>query len=147
MIRPYEETDLEACAAVYCSAFSAPPWNENWTDEIAQRRVYELMCTPMSYGYVIAENEQILGFAAGRLMTYLYGREYVIDEFCVAYDTQGRGVGSRLMQHILKDMQERGCVGAVLNTTKGYPSERFYLKNGFRQNPDMITMFKELHRA
>ncbi|MCR5307029.1 MAG: GNAT family N-acetyltransferase [Oscillospiraceae bacterium] len=144
MIRPYEEKDLPACAAVYCSAFSAPPWNERWTAELAQTRVRELMCTPVSYGYVCEENGQILGFAAGRLMTYLCGREYVIDEFCVSYEAQGRGIGSALMQHITAEMKSRCCAGIVLNTTKGYPSEAFYLKNGFQQRADMITMFLHL---
>ncbi|MBQ5334505.1 MAG: GNAT family N-acetyltransferase [Oscillospiraceae bacterium] len=144
MIRPYHEKDLQACAAVYCSAFSAPPWHEQWTAELAQTRVRELMCTPMSYGYVCEENGQILGFAAGRLMTYLYGREYVIDEFCVSYETQGRGIGSILMQHIIAEMKSRFCAAVVLNTTRGYPSEAFYLKNGFVQAEDMITLYLHL---
>lgn len=141
MVRRYTDTDMQACAEVYCSAFSAPPWNENWTAEIAQTRVTELMNTPMSHGFVYEEDGKLLGFAAGRIMTYLYGKEFVIDEFCVSYETQGRGIGRTMMQHIQAEMKERGCVSLVLNTTKGYPSERFYLKNGFQHSDSMITMF------
>ena len=144
MIRPYEETDLQACAQVYCSAFSAPPWHENWTEAVAQKRVSELMCTPMSRGFVCEENSRITAFAAGRMMTYLHGTEYVLDEFCVAYDVQGQGIGRKLMQQIRTVMRENGCRSIVLNTTKGYPSERFYERNGFVHSPDMITMYQML---
>lgn len=36
-----------------------------------------------------------------------------------------------MMQQIAAEMRAAGCVSIVLNTTKGYPSERFYKKQGF----------------
>ena len=144
MIRPYEEKDLQSCAAVFCNAFSAPPWNEQWTAELAQTRVRELMCTPVSYGCVCEENGRILGFLAGRLMTYLYGREYVIDEFCVSPDLQRSGIGTALLQHVRNELTAEGFVGMFLNTRRGYPSEAFYLKNGFVHADDMIALYLHL---
>lgn len=145
MVRKYEPRDLGCCAAVFCSAFSAAPWNENWTLQLAETRISELTGTQLSAGFVYEEAGQILGFAAGRVVTYLYGKEYVIDEFCVSAEMQGKGIGSRLLAHIADAMREQGIVSICLQTTKGYPSEQFYLKNGFVQAEQMITMYRSLH--
>ena len=45
MIRKYEPRDLQSCAAVFCSAFSEEPWNENWTQSLAETRISELTGT------------------------------------------------------------------------------------------------------
>ncbi len=145
MVRRYEPRDLQGSAAVFCSAFAAEPWKENWTQQLAETRISELTGTPISAGFVYEEQGSILAVAAGRVCTYLYGKEYVIDEFCVSAEMQGKGIGSRLMQQIEQEMRAAGCVGIVLQTTHGYPSERFYLKNGFQRNPDMITMYRLLN--
>ena len=71
----------------------------------------------------------------------------VIDEFCVSPKAQGRGIGSEMLRHIMNEMRAKGFVSVVLQTTKGFPSERFYLKNGFVQSPDMITMYHMLNGA
>lgn len=146
MTRHYCTGDLQACAAVFCSAFGAAPWNEKWTQTLAETRIAELTGTSLSVGFVYEENGTILGFAAGRRVTYLFGAECVIDEFCVSADAQGRGVGSKMMQYIADEMRMAGCVSIVLNTTKGYPSERFYRKQGFVQSDDMITMYRKLDK-
>ena len=144
MIRRYEPRDLAECAAVFCSAFSAAPWNESWTQQLAETRISELTGTPFSVGFVCEENGRILALAAGRVCTYLHGKEYVIDEFCVSAEAQGKGVGSEVMTQIEAEMKSAGCVSIVLQTTKGYPSEQFYLKNGFLHSPDMITLYRPL---
>ena len=102
------------------------------------------MNTPLSVGFVCEDAGQILGFAAGRTLTYLYGREYVIDEFCVSAEMQGRGIGSRLLNSIADEMRQQGIASINLQTTKGYPSEQFYLKNGFQHSAGMITMYRVL---
>ena len=146
MIRKYEPRDLEACAAVFCSAFRAAPWHENWTVQLAEIRISELTDTQLSAGFVYEEAGRILGFAAGRVVTYLYGKEYVIDEFCVSAEMQGKCIGSRLLAGIADAVRQQGIVSIVLQTTKGYPSEQFYLKNGFQHSPDMITLYRKLNQ-
>ncbi len=145
MVRRYAPRDLQGSAAAFCSAFAAEPWSENWTQSLAETRISELTGTPFSAGFVYEEQGRILAVAAGRVCTYLYGKEYVIDEFCVSAEVQGKGIGSQMIQQIVQDMRAAGCVGIVLQTTHGYPSEHFYLKNGFQRNPDMITMYRLLN--
>lgn len=147
MIRHYQPDDLRGCAEVFRDAFAEEPWKENWSIQLAETRISELMNTPLSVGFVYEEDGAVIGIAAGRGVTYLHGREYVIDEFCVSPKAQGRGIGSEMLRHIMNEMRAKGFVSVVLQTTKGFPSERFYLKNGFVQSPDMITMYHMLNGA
>lgn len=144
MVRSYEPRDLQACAAVFCSAFGAAPWNEQWTQSLAETRISELTGTALSAAFVYEDAGRICGFAAGRVVTYLYGREYVIDEFCVAADAQGQGIGTKLLSYIADTMHADGVASICLQTTRGYPSEKFYLKNGFQTAPNMLTMYRSL---
>ncbi len=57
---------------------------------------------------------------------------------------QGRGIGSRLLNSIADEMRQQGIASINLQTTKGYPSEQFYLKNGFQHSAGMITMYRVL---
>lgn len=147
MIRHYQPDDLRGCAEVFRDAFAEEPWKENWSIQLAETRISELMNTPLSVGFVYEEAGTVYGVAAGRAVTYLYGREYVIDEFCMSPKVQGRGIGSGMLRHIMDEMSARGFAAVVLQTTKGFPSERFYQKNGFVQSPDMITMHHKLNGA
>lgn len=141
MIRRYIPSDLDECASVFKNAFSAPPWNEEWSMELAKIRIEELLSAPASIGYVYEENSCIIGFVAGRKTTYLHGIEYFIDEFCISPDTQGQGIGSKMIDCISHELKELGFVDIVLNTVRDFPAEKFYLKNGFVRKDDMIFMY------
>lgn len=143
MIRRYTEKDLFDCAIILKDAFAQTPWNEAWSVELAETRIKELMCSPVSIGYVYEESGNIKGMIAGRKTTYLHGKEYFIDEFFISPSAQRKGVGSQMISFVKKELSSLGFVDMVLNTSKGFPSERFYLKNGFMQRENMIFMYLE----
>ena len=43
----------------------------------------------------------------------------------------------------LKEVDKKGCDSVLLGTQKGYPSHRFYLKNGFEEIEDAVLLFYE----
>lgn len=145
MIRRYMPSDLKGAAEVFRAAFAAEPWNEEWTSELCENRIYELMSAPQSIGYVSEEKGVIKAFLCGRRLTYLHGAEYVIDEFCVAPDVQRSGVGSAVLGQAEKEMTAEGVVGMALMTTRGYPSEKFYIKNGFKGGDSMVFMYRTIN--
>lgn len=141
MIRRYQNADLEKAAISLIEAFAAEPWNENWSIELAKTRIEELMSGPMSIGFIFEENDSILGVMVGRRTTYLYGIEYFVDEFFIAPSVQRKGIGTKMINHVRKELSLEGFVDIVLNTEKGYPSEQFYIKNGFVQKNNLIFMY------
>ena len=145
MIRRYCNEDLKGAAELYCRTFGAEPWCEEWTYEIAESRVGELMSAPQSAGYVSVENDRVIAFLCGRILTYLHGTEYVIDEFCVSPDLQRKGIGTAVIGYAENELSEKGVAAMALMTTRGYPSEKFYIKNGFEGNNDMVFMYRKIH--
>ena len=141
MIRRYVPDDLDGAAEVFCSAFAGPPWNEKWDKELASNRISELMSSPQSIGYVFVNEGVIKAILCGRKLTYLHGAEYVIDEFCVAPDMQHCGIGSEVLAYARKDLADENIAAMALLTGRGKPSERFYIKNGFKGIDDMVFMY------
>lgn len=144
MIRAYRNEDLTACAALYCAAFAAAPWNEHWPQETAAQRIADLMCSLLSVGLLYEEDGVIAGMLLGSHVTYLYGRELLIHELCVLPDRQRGGIGSKLLEYVVKRLRTKGYAGIFLNTTRRYPSEAFYVKNGFELQPRTVAMYRTL---
>ena len=144
MIRRYSPSDQKMAAEVFRAAFAAEPWNEEWTLELAETRIKELMSAPQSIGYVSEENGIIQAVLCGRKLTYLQGVEYVIDEFCVSPDMQRSGIGTAVLDHACKELTAEGVAAIALLTTRGYPSERFYIKNGFTGSDTMVFMYRPI---
>ena len=144
MIRRYRPDDLGGAAEVFRSAFAKEPWKEEWTAELAAERISQLMSAPRSVGYVSEEGGVIQAILCGRRLTYLHGDEYVIDEFCVSPSVQRQGTGTAVMEYAADEMRREGVVAMALMTTRGYPSERFYLKNGFEGIDVMLFMYRTI---
>ena len=145
MIRRYEASDLNSAARLFCRTFAAAPWNEEWSYELAEKRVRELMSAPQSVGFVSTDNGSVNGLLIGRKLTYLNGTEYVIDEFCVSPDLQRKGIGTAVLSYAVSELSGEGVIAMALMTTCGYPSERFYIKNGFEGKDDMVFMYRKLN--
>ena len=93
-------------------------------------------------GYVGSVEGKIVALSLGMKKPWIEGIEYYVDEFCVNYEDQGKGIGSEFLKEIEKDIKEKGLNGFLLNTEKGYPSEKFYLKNGFKKINNLIVLGK-----
>ena len=62
---------------------------------------------------------------------WIAGMEYYIDEFCISYDFQWKGIGSSFLKGIEELLIDEKVEGMILNTERDYPSCNFYEKNGF----------------
>lgn len=143
-IRRYQPADLPACAALYRAAFAAEPWRETWPQELAETRIRELMLSPLARGWLLLREGIPAGLIAGETFSYLYGCDFFVHEFCVSPELQRSGIGTALLQSVRNELTAEGFAGMFLNTRHGYPSEAFYLKNGFVRDPDMVTMYLHL---
>lgn len=141
LVIPKQE-DLPACARAYCSAYSVPPWNEAYDETeivpyIASYLDSETLCC-----YALAEGSEIVGVVLGILVPSV-GESYLrIEDFCIAEGYQKRGYGSMMMQMLAERMKQRGCADILLGTQRGYPSHRFYLKQGFVE-VESVLMVRE----
>ena len=73
---------------------------------------------------------------------WINGEEYYIDQFCVKPDLQRKGVGSRFLKLIEGEIRAEQMNAIILNTERGFPAEKFYLKNGFKSADGLVTLIK-----
>jgi aminoglycoside 6'-N-acetyltransferase I len=143
MPRRFENTDLEACVALFFSTFAQPPWNESWDRDIVRERLDQILKTPHAFGAVIGD-DVIHGFALGFSEPWHEGTHFYLKEMCIAHTHQRQGLGMRLMDFLSAELTVRKTRRIYLLTARGDASEAFYSKAGFYTSPKMILMARRI---
>jgi GNAT superfamily N-acetyltransferase len=137
---------IKECVDLYIDTFSREPWKEVFD---SKKKVYDLFLKHYKnnyfVGYVVMSDKKITALSIGMKKPWVQGLEYYIDEFCVRYDMQGKGVGSWFIKAIEENVHKQGMNTIILNTERGFPSHKFYLKNGFRVINNLIVLIKSFH--
>ncbi|HVV50015.1 MAG TPA: GNAT family N-acetyltransferase [Polyangia bacterium] len=133
--------DVGVVAPIFKECFASPPWNEAWTDETAARRLSQFMGTETCRGVVAFDGERAVGFALGQLEGWVDGNIFLIQEVCVVPDRQRSGIGGRLLERLLRELEVRDRVtGTYLLTDAGSAAEAFYLGRGFQRSGRKIVL-------
>ncbi|WP_086350667.1 GNAT family N-acetyltransferase [Candidatus Enterococcus clewellii] len=138
-----KEEQVKAAAELYISVFSKAPWNEEYDSfEQVETLIRNFMSESCYLNFIAVEETEVIGLCLGLKKPWIKGIEYYIDEFCVKTELQGKGIGTAFLARIEAEILGLGMDGMMLNTEKGVPAERFYLKNGFHQLDDLIVLGK-----
>jgi GNAT superfamily N-acetyltransferase len=133
------------CADLYIDTFSRYPWNDVFD---SREKVINFFKNHLRYKghlcYMVILDNKVIALCLGMKKPWIDGIEYYIDEFCVKYDLQGRGIGSWFIQKVEEDIKKHGMTGMLLNTQRGYPSQKFYEKNGFHTIRNLLVLAKKL---
>lgn len=143
----YEELTrqhLKELVNFYVTSFNAPPWNDEWTEESASKRLSRMLNCEGAYGLVCYEENKMVGMILGNHEYYYTGMHFEIKEFCIDGSFQGKGVGSNLLEVFTKRLQEKGIDEVILLTTRDERTEGFYQRRGFKTAEDMVLMGKKL---
>ena len=132
--RIIRKTDFSSCAKLLIESFKEEPWNEKWKFKKAYNRIDELMSSCTSRGYVIIDDKKVVGMCIGEVMTYAGFKELWIDEFSINPAYQRKGLGSKLLAFVKKELTKEQIDHISLATGKDYPAAKFYEKNGFKVN-------------
>ena len=134
---------IDACVDLFIDVFTKEPWNDTYTSREQVVTFFQNhMANNYFVGYVLEEDDRIIALSIGMKKPWINGLEYYIDQFCVSSELQGKGVGSYFLQLIEKEIKAEQMDAIMLNTERGYPSESFYLKNGFQLVDGLITLVK-----
>lgn len=138
---PLTEDLLSPCADLYMDTFSREPWLDQYDSreqvEAFFRRYWE---NPWFLGYAALEGEKPVGLCLGFQKPWMEGMEYWIDEFCIGWQLQGRGLGSRFLGWIRSQAQSQGLNALILNTQRGSMAQEFYEKNGLVPLEDQVML-------
>jgi len=141
----YRETDLEKCTDVYVSAFNAPPLCYDFlTKEKAARYLGDITKTPGFLGYTYWIDGEMAAFCFGFLDNYFQGMMFEVEELAVVPQKHRSGIGSAVIELLEIKLAGYGVSAVSLNTSRDLPAFSFYLKNGYEEIPENVTLMKWL---
>jgi [ribosomal protein S18]-alanine N-acetyltransferase len=119
--RTLSDSDLDQILPIEKASFSNP-----WTREMYVR---ELQNPDVSFLYVLRVTEEgIVGFCS----FWMVLDEIHINNIAVRRDFQGRGLGTALLEHVLRAGASRGAERATLEVRRSNtPARRLYERLGF----------------
>lgn len=121
--------------------FFVENWNstgDNWTEELAYRRIWQVVGSPDSYSIVAEEDGNAIGFAMGRFETFSDLTAYNLAEIVVAKDWQNKGIGTIILEELQRCVKGEGAKLFLLDSANDAMHEHFYGKLGFKD----VTNFK-----
>lgn len=137
-----KNADLNNIAKVYVKTFNAEPWNDKWTIELAHNRLMQMASCEGFYGLLLKDADKIIGIILGNQEYYFTGMQFVIKEFCIDPDFQGKGLGKNLLSEFSARLKEKGIIEIYLFTSK--EQSGFYKKYGFGELNNIVFMNKEI---
>lgn len=143
-IVPLTENHLKQCAELYIKVFNSEPWNETWTYHSAIERLTDLIHTPKFLGFLLYENDNLIGFIAGNSKKSYSGLTFYLAELCINNKTQGKGYGTKLLHFLENELNKRDVQSLYLLTATGGLAEAFYLKNQYIINDNRVVIKKDL---
>lgn len=134
---------INDCVDLFIDTFTKEPWNDVYESREQVVSFFQNhLNNNYSIGYIAMLDDKIVALSIGMKKPWIKGFEYYIDEFCVSYIMQGKGIGSEFLKQIEDDIKKKGMNAMILNTEKDFPSQRFYEKNGFEIMKDLIVLAK-----
>ena len=131
MIKDYSNDDFHNCCELFVQVFNAPPWNDNWTMEIACKYLCEITRHQRFIGYTLWESGVLIGVVFCRVETHFSVDIMFVEELFVSVDCQRKGYGTVLMKEVEKYASENSVARVTLLTSRGTPPFKFYEKIGY----------------
>ena len=108
MFRTVSAGDVPALAAAMSAAYFAPPWNERWSEDAAERRVRSILGNFEALGIAAEDSGRIIGGLLGFVDPYADGDFFFVSELFVIPERKRQGVGSALLSELEKRLKDRG---------------------------------------
>lgn len=143
-IEKLDEKHLKECSVVYIETFNSEPWNDNWNEITSYKRLKDIYDTPGFLGLVVFDQDQLKATVLGNIEQWYEGYMYNLKEMFVNQEEKRSGIGSYLIVKLEKTIKELGVNSISLFTSRGNLTEKFYIKNGFITEEDMIMMHKNI---
>lgn len=107
-IKKAKKGDLKDIAKIYSQEFSKPPYSEPWTDKKALEKIkiFSKYCDIWKVDY----EKEIIGFIVINPNHFYPGEVAFGEEIAIKEKYQGRGIGSKLLEKIMKIYRERGGI-------------------------------------
>jgi predicted N-acetyltransferase YhbS len=136
-IERLEREHIKDAARVLASAYSRPPWNENWSLDAAIENLTYVLETPRSLALAAMDGGNVLGITLGIKQRRPTGPVIYLDELSVLPEMQGKGIGTALLASACETARTEGCENIWLISKRRGALSKFYERGGFRISHDL----------
>ena len=136
--------DISVAAKLYLTVFSKPPWKEHWDHHLACQRLEYIVNCPGFYGISIWIKKKLIGFCMGNTEPFNNDSYFYLKEVCVSDKYQNQGIGSIMLNRLVKDLQKVQVDSIYLITQRQDQLEHFYKKNGFKLDTNLLLLSKTI---
>ncbi|MDO5725815.1 MAG: ribosomal protein S18-alanine N-acetyltransferase [Tissierellia bacterium] len=119
-IKIAQKRDAHELYKLECECFEHPWSEENFKND--------LLNNPLANYFIAISDEKIVAFAA---IWYILDEVHIAN-FCVKPDYRKKGIGKKLLNHIILDAKQRNFMGITLEVNeKNEAAINLYLAEGF----------------
>ncbi len=142
-IRELNCDNTEEIKNLFAEIFTAEPWNDDWSDERQLHNyITDLIGNRNSLSIGLYDGDELIGLSLGSIIHWCTGTEYYIFEFCIKTSRQGKGIGTEFLNLVSDYAKTKGATHVFLQTERTVPAYDFYIKNGFTDLKDHVSLFK-----
>jgi len=141
----YDEKYLNPCAELLIKYYNTEDFGCNFTQQRACAYLQELIFKPRFIGFLLLEEEKLIGFAFCHMRTWSDIDDIHIDEFIIEDIHQNNGLGTKLLNFI-NTYAANFALAGITTTTNVIPLTQFYRKNDFLDH-DVTFLYKGLRES
>lgn len=147
MLQEYKKENLKSLTDIFFDIYYNKPFNYNWLKKSEIERYFsDLSKTPNFLGYVIIQNNEIIGGCLGIINDYFKNKTYKISEIFISRKFQGLGYGSSALRELEALLFNEKIVMLELSTDKASQAFKFYKKNSFFSSQHTINLLKPIKK-
>ncbi len=145
MLYKYNESMLDACVQIFLEVYTGEDFKFGFlTKENIKEYFHNMYKKDDFEGFVYVQNKEIVAVCLGKDTTTFGNKIYEISEICVTNNLRGRGIGKAFMKDIERTLKKEKYICIQLSTKRTINAYDFYLKNGFSEKEDVVSMMKTL---
>jgi ribosomal protein S18 acetylase RimI-like enzyme len=125
---PFQRNDFDAVKKLLIEGFSNKFKND----------INENFFLLNNYGFVIKEDEKLLGFASIHVINKINRVSCLIEDVVIDSNYRGKGLGKLLINHLIKFSKSLDSDKIILNSKES--NTKFYEKLGFKKNETQMII-------
>ncbi len=141
--RPMTEADLPRAIELYLDYYNRHEGGQ-WTASTTEKRILQVLTRQDAFCPVLEDSGAIIAFALGYFEQYDDGFAYDLVEIVVAAGHQGRGIGTRFMEELERQVREKGALLIQFQAVNDDFHHHFYGKLGYQNATNLVIKTKLL---
>ena len=127
-VMPFQRNDFDAVKKLLIEGFSNKFKND----------INENFFLLNNYGFVLKEDEKLLGFASIHVINKINRVSCLIEDVVIDSNYRGKGLGKLLINHLIKFSKTLDSDKIILNSKES--NTKFYEKLGFKKNETQMII-------